>query len=641
MKTFLARLIPRLFVTWVLCWVLYMALTQLGQVADLKRALSDDLLRHMFAALGFGTVTGFCLTLCLRGLASAGVAQDSETRYLVLTLLLANVGPVLLAALTFGYGDEVTIGAILGLVAGVGVPNFAIANMWFNRGTLPFDKSLSTISGVFVVLALGLYALLFFKTAFAGLMMGPIAVLFITSAVLMWACWFLFTRPPLVLIGLLIPLVGFVLVGHYGVRAVRTLNGPAIPRLSAKDHARGWLEARRAEIERVPQYPVFFVTSDGGGIRSSYWTAQLLGALADDNANFVRHTYVLSGVSGGSVGVSVFAAQASEVSLVAQHGGYAESARAMLGNDFLAAPTAQLLSRDPFESVFCHGLKWASTCSQPAFDRMVALETVFEGAFAMAVGAPAWDKSFDSLWAGERRWTVPALILNTTNAHTGEKRVVSTFTTGAALGEDQYVLARMSAGTTLRLSTAALLSARFPVISPTGEMALGGRQEQLVDGGYFDNSGGASAMATLPEFMQAVREGQFKGHVVPVAISITNDPDRAWSGFAPTACTKPTVEDSWGGASLIGVLTQPLGTLDAGRARAAETWRSNWKNAVFSAKGEFIDLPLFRCTEDADVAFPLGWTLSRTVRSQIDKKVERLKSQVDGPYQRVLGRLKQ
>jgi hypothetical protein len=494
---------------------------------------------------------------------------------------------------------------------------------------------------VFVVLALGLYALLFFKTAFAGLMMGPIAVLFITSAVLMWACWFLFTRPPLVLIGLLIPLVGFVLVGHYGVRAVRTLNGPAIPRLSAKDHARGWLEARRAEIERVPQYPVFFVTSDGGGIRSSYWTAQLLGALADDNANFVRHTYVLSGVSGGSVGVSVFAAQASEVSLVAQHGGYAESARAMLGNDFLAAPTAQLLSRDPFESVFCHGLKWASTCSQPAFDRMVALETVFEGAFAMAVGAPAWDKSFDSLWAGERRWTVPALILNTTNAHTGEKRVVSTFTTGAALGEDQYVLARMSAGTTLRLSTAALLSARFPVISPTGEMALGGRQEQLVDGGYFDNSGGASAMATLPEFMQAVREGQFKGHVVPVAISITNDPDRAWSGFAPTACTKPTVEDSWGGASLIGVLTQPLGTLDAGRARAAETWRSNWKNAVFSAKGEFIDLPLFRCTEDADVAFPLGWTLSRTVRSQIDKKVERLKSQVDGPYQRVLGRLKQ
>ena len=52
----------------------------------------------------------------------------------------------------------------------------------------------------------------------------------------------------------------------------------------------------------------------------------------------------------------------------------------------------------------------------------------------------------------------------------------------------------------LRLSTAALLSARFPIISPAGVLrndADASFGDRVVDGGYFENSG-LSTAPTLP-----------------------------------------------------------------------------------------------------------------------------------------------
>ncbi|GJD48969.1 hypothetical protein OPKNFCMD_1695 [Methylobacterium crusticola] len=74
----------------------------------------------------------------------------------------------------------------------------------------------------------------------------------------------------------------------------------------------------------------------------------------------------------------------------------------------------------------------------------------------------------------------------------------------------------------LRLSTAALTSARFPVISPAGTFGVRGdwaQGDRVVDGGYFENSG----MTTALDVAKALHE---KG-VVPLILWVLNEPKLA------------------------------------------------------------------------------------------------------------------
>jgi hypothetical protein len=69
------------------------------------------------------------------------------------------------------------------------------------------------------------------------------------------------------------------------------------------------------------------------------------------------------------------------------------------------------------------------------------------------------------------------------------------------------------------LSTAAGLSARFPLISPYGGIRDGHDQKMIdraVDGGYFENNG----LATVADVAEALNDFQLK----PVVISIVNEP---------------------------------------------------------------------------------------------------------------------
>ena len=75
-------------------------------------------------------------------------------------------------------------------------------------------------------------------------------------------------------------------------------------------------------------------------------------------------------------------------------------------------------------------------------------------------------------------------------------------------------------GPDVRLSTAALTSARFPVISPAGifDMKATRYGDQVVDGGYFENSG----ITTALDIVAALRAAKIE----PILVSIANDPQR-------------------------------------------------------------------------------------------------------------------
>ena len=559
----------------------------MGQAEDLMRTVAEDLTHNFFftMALSLFTITGWCLL----GLVLRPLKEIPDTVRIALVSLLAIVSPLIV---DLAYSAPGTIGALWAQLSGILLPagGMAFLMLPYQRKGISVERVITVMAYTWVVITFLVVAVVVVSPDFWGLFLGPVTVLLLLIVVAIWTIWFLAVRSPALSVLLLLALVLAASQGQFGVRAARTIAG-RLPRPSSSEYARHWLQSKTG------RRPVF-ITSDGGGIRAAYWTAIVLGALAHDAPGFVSQIYAASGVSGGSVGLAVFAAFPNK-----------DKAKQALSFDFLAAPLTRLLVRDPVDSVACLGWRWRAACS--GSDRQIAAETVFEGA------CPRLTQSLEA--------PLPFLLaLNMTNADTGERLVAS----NVRLDEKVDVLSKLPANQTLRLSTAMLLSARFPVISPAGELPLNGKPVRIVDGGYADNSGGATGSEILGDLLQAADGAAIK----PLGIMITNDPVRSHGQFCEAPADAPAGSDS----SILSLVSTPVGTLDAGRQHAAETHRAEFRHAIENAGGDVREVPLFRCKADDDPEFPLGWSLSETVRSHMDGKLSRLREVERGPYRELV-----
>jgi len=116
----------------------------------------------------------------------------------------------------------------------------------------------------------------------------------------------------------------------------------------------------------------------------------------------------------------------------------------------------------------------------------------------------------------------------------------------------------------VRLSTAALLSARFPIISPAGVLRNGadaGFGDRVVDGGYFENSG----LSTAVDLARALHAEGIK----PALVWVQNDPhvERAEKRTPPRAAATPKVVplDQGFVTEALGILAAPVKTVIATR----------------------------------------------------------------------------
>jgi hypothetical protein len=121
----------------------------------------------------------------------------------------------------------------------------------------------------------------------------------------------------------------------------------------------------------------------------------------------------------------------------------------------------------------------------------------------------------------------------------------------------------------LRLSTAALISARFPIISPAGVIrndADATYGDRVVDGGYFENSGLTTALDLA---LALKREG-----LKPALVWVQNDPnsDRVLRRTPPRAAATPQVGplDESLGVEALGPVAAPFDALIATRAGHGE-----------------------------------------------------------------------
>lgn len=266
--------------------------------------------------------------------------------------------------------------------------------------------------------------------------------------------------------------------------------------------------------------PVFLVASAGGASRASYWSGVLLGRMEDEarmeGKDFGKNIFMLSGISGGSVGIAAYAAALRAWPPQARDepaNGSSCFRLAMdqfLGADVLAPVGAMMLFPDLWLQFLPPVLN-----GQP-MDRSRGLEQAWSvdwqtlmahppigcGTTAADV-APQWTQPLNRVLQAQAGQ--PAVVLNTVRLEDSRRVLQSNVRLDLRDAEDLFVpgfeerVARMS------LAGAAHNSARFPLVSPPGSVRTSDDQPwgHLGDGGYHEATG-ASTLADVLESLIAL-----------------------------------------------------------------------------------------------------------------------------------------
>ena len=308
-----------------------------------------------------------------------------------------------------------------------------------------------------------------------------------------------------------------------------------------------WWQANRAittpiASTNVVAPPMVVVATAGGASRAAFWTTQVLGEIARREPHFADRLFMLSGVSGGSLGAVTFRSiveadrrgsadgKGSPLLLDAARDG-----AKVIENDFLGPALTMGFYVDLPSAI---GLPFLLPSGWQPDDRAAALEKAWEQAWTqsrISEGAKqfAWTDGFTSVFSGAVPW--PLLVLNGTSIEKGKRIITSNVRLWAGSATNPQ---NLSGGVNrydtfdithsdIPISTAVTMSARFPVISPSGalEDETGKLWARVTDGGLFENFGAVTADEVLRYLVTRISEvqgGQYP--VVPIAILISNDP---------------------------------------------------------------------------------------------------------------------
>jgi hypothetical protein len=243
-----------------------------------------------------------------------------------------------------------------------------------------------------------------------------------------------------------------------------------------------------------PGVRVFFVTSEGGGIRAAYWTARTLEALEMRMDDFNARTFMLSGVSGGALGEAVYIGCSREPRVRST----ADCIQNFGEIDLLTPMVGAWLFEDAVGRVLP-----TAQCTQPGCG-FLSRGLWFEQGLERAV--PGLDRGIARI-DRETSGYLPHLFLNSTWVESGDRAIASGV---YANWHEEFLSARDQIAwsgqggadqTDLPLSAAAHNAARFPYFNAIGILRNArGKAAHMADGGYFDNSGGHTTEDVLASF---------------------------------------------------------------------------------------------------------------------------------------------
>ncbi len=304
---------------------------------------------------------------------------------------------------------------------------------------------------------------------------------------------------------------------HYEVSTAITHKAPQ-ERPEIEEYIISWIEDRKEYINTTEKYPVIFVAAEGGGSRAGLWSLLVNSNLYEINKDYYdKYLFAMTGASGGSVGNSIFYTSAYQSFSSAKKfnfklnsdikSTFSYKGSAFYQGNFLSSSVASLLGRDLFASI--SGISFFN-------DRGSILENEWEEKYKTIFQNDSLDllsKSFLSLdmQSKSTKHTPPALIINTTHLQSGNHSSISPVVLKDKQLEtaitrdflDDYRRAYKSDTTSIKISTAMLLNARFPYVSPVGRVKNIG---QFGDAGYYDNIGGNLTIRLVNAFQKVVNQ---------------------------------------------------------------------------------------------------------------------------------------
>ena len=391
--------------------------------------------------------------------------------------------------------------------------------------------------------------------------------------------------------------------------------------------------------------PLVVVAAHGGGARSAYWTAAVLDRIAagvetnpygealpargcDKGATSpeAKRIFLISSVSGGSVGAYAYSQELERAGCLerglVRRVVPARPPRAGRGLGPDARPARRCCctsSPRPAADAASRAACWtgrASSCGiAPA--RWRTRSTAAPTRTRPGCGPPR------SAAAG-----VPLVAYNSTSDDVQERIVLSRLRVGDIHRVRDDAIADMCGADVPELS-AAILSARFPVVTPTGRLFAPSCEPatsaSAVDGGYLENAGVATLADVLPQLEELVRaENERRGstRIVIVALEIANVVGRGREGEPTRTTSRPPAPSAPQQALLHVTGASEYISADA---------RAHVRAAVTPACFAYVQPPPARGWRAS-----VGWRLSRAARQELESAIATLLSEASS--QRVLQR---
>ncbi|MFH1330204.1 MAG: hypothetical protein ABIJ48_06110, partial [Actinomycetota bacterium] len=306
-----------------------------------------------------------------------------------------------------------------------------------------------------------------------------------------------------------------------------------------------------AEPAGRPVVPLLLVSSSGGGLRAAAWTSFVLDCLLEGapaasgpcggerpDGPQVGRVALLSGVSGGSLGIAAYLSHVAD-GFEGPEGGNSWVDEAF-GDDYLAAPIGWLFFLDLPRSLigFGPGIATRSDLTERAWEA------------SWPEDRPGLGRGLGGLWDEG----LPAVIFNGTSVNDGCRVNLSTLdldgsspeipscsgiddgrdAADGSLGATYDLVDYLCPGEDVALATAAGMASRYPVVSTAARMAGdAGRGCSdtragavfVVDGGYLEGSGAGTlldAWEALSDHVEQYNTGGAPVCIVPFMLHIDN-----------------------------------------------------------------------------------------------------------------------
>lgn len=296
-------------------------------------------------------------------------------------------------------------------------------------------------------------------------------------------------------------------------------------RQTLHEYFENWVNIRKTELDdstNKKEYPLIFVLSDGGASRAGYWVASVMARMNEEtNGQFNKHLFCLSGASGGSVGNAAYfnLLRAKLTSDTVRHD--VANVQQYLKTDFLTFTVARMLGPDVFRHIFPF---------QFVDDRGAALARVLEeGPHPNSLLYDSMKTRFSELITQKGQpYPLPILCINTTRMQDGLPAVISNIDfSDPRFNQRLDFLDLLDEKKDIKLSTAVVLGASFPYVSPAGRIDSAGIKDKanyFVDGAYFDNSGSGAVNEMINILLRDSLYLQYQNKLKIYILHIANSP---------------------------------------------------------------------------------------------------------------------